>query len=166
MKSSDELRGVSFILARVGRASTDKEKIDLHMEKTLIILKPDAFAKRKVGAALSRFENAGLNIVAAKMMQLESELLKEHYAHIADKPFFPEIEQFMSSRSVLVMILEGNSAIERVRNLLGPTNSLAAPAGTIRGDWGTDMMLNLVHASDGPETAEMEIKRFFGEGAL
>ena len=133
------------------------------MEKTLIILKPDAFEKRKVGATIARFENAGLTIVATKMLQLDSALLKEHYAHIADKPFFPEIEGFMASMPVMVMVLEGNSAIERVRNLVGPTNSLAAPAGTIRGDWGSNMMLNIVHASDGPETAELEIKRFFAE---
>lgn len=133
------------------------------MEKTLIILKPDAFEKRKVGATISRFENAGFNIVAAKMMQLSSELLREHYAHIADKPFFPRIEDFMSSRPVLVMIVEGESAIQRGRNLIGPTNSLAAPAGTIRGDWGTDMMLNIIHASDGEENAVAEIKRFFSE---
>jgi nucleoside-diphosphate kinase len=136
------------------------------MEKTLIILKPDTFAKRKVGATIARFEDAGYSIVAAKMMRLESDLLKEHYAHIADKPFFPEIEGFMSSAPVIVMVLEGNAVIDRVRNLVGPTNSLAAPAGTIRGDWGTNMMLNIVHASDGPETAEAEIKRFFLEGEI
>lgn len=135
------------------------------MEKTLIILKPDAFEKRKVGATINRFEDAGFSIIAAKMMRLESPLLKEHYAHIADKPFFPEIETFMGSRPVLILVIEGNAVIERVRNLVGPTNSLAAPAGTIRGDWGTDMMLNIVHASDGPESAEAEIKRFFGGGA-
>jgi nucleoside-diphosphate kinase len=133
------------------------------MEKTLIILKPDAFEKRKVGATLTRFEEAGFNVIAARMMQLDSAKLKEHYAHIADKPFFPEIEAFMSSRPVLVLVIEGNSVIERVRNLVGPTNSLAAPAGTIRGDWGTDMMLNIVHASDGPDTAAAEIKRFFAD---
>lgn len=134
------------------------------MEKTLIILKPDAFEKRKVGATLARFEEAGYSIIAARMMQLDSDKLKEHYAHIADKPFFPEIEAFMSSRPVLVMVLEGNAVIDRVRNLVGPTNSLAAPAGTIRGDWGTDMMLNIVHASDSPESAAAEIKRFFADG--
>lgn len=134
------------------------------MEKTLIILKPDAFEKRKVGATLRRFEEAGFIIIAARMLQLDQALLREHYAHIADKPFFPEIEAFMSSRPVLVMVLQGNAVIERVRNLVGPTDSLAAAAGTIRGDWGTDKMLNIVHASDGPETAEAEIKRFFAEG--
>ena len=133
------------------------------MEKTLIILKPDAFEKRKVGATMARFEDAGFDIVAAKMIHLDSPLLKEHYAHIADKPFFPEIETFMGSRPVLVLVLSGNAVIERVRNLVGPTNSLAAPAGTIRGDWGTDMMLNIVHASDGPESAVAEISRFFAD---
>lgn len=136
------------------------------MEKTLIILKPDAFAKRKVGATLARIEDAGFDIVAAKLMQLDSAMLKEHYAHIADKPFFPEIEEFMSSRPVLVMVIEGNSIIDRVRNLVGPTNSLVAAAGTIRGDWGTNMMLNIVHASDSPENAAAEIKRFFADGEV
>ena len=136
------------------------------MEKTLIILKPDAFEKRKVGATLNRFEEAGYNIVAAKMIQLGSAKLKEHYAHIADKAFFPEIEGFMSSRPVLVIVLEGDSVIDRVRNLVGPTNSLAAPAGTIRGDWGTDMMRNIVHASDGPDPASAENKRFFDDGEV
>ena len=136
------------------------------MEKTLIILKPDAFEKRKVGATISRFEDAGFNIVAAKMIRLDSPKLKEHYAHIADKPFFPEIEAFMSSLPVLVMVIEGNSIIDRVRNLVGPTNSLVAPAGTIRGDWGTNMMLNIVHASDSPENAAAEIKRFFADSEV
>jgi len=136
------------------------------MEKTLIILQPDAFEKRKVGATLSRFEDAGFNIIAAKLLQLDSPMLKEHYAHIADKPFFPEIEAFMSSRPVLVVVIEGNSIIDRVRNLVGPTNSLVAAAGTIRGDWGTNMMLNIVHASDSPENAAAEIKRFFAEGEV
>jgi nucleoside-diphosphate kinase len=131
------------------------------MEKTLIILKPDAFAKRKVGATLSRLEEAGYTMVAAKMLQLDSALLRDHYAHIADKPFFPEIEAFMSSRPVLVVVLEGEGVIDRVRNLVGPTNSRQAPAGTIRGDWGTDMMLNIVHASDSPDSAQAEIQRFF-----
>jgi nucleoside-diphosphate kinase len=129
-------------------------------------LKPDTFEKRKVGATISRFEDAGFSIVATKMIRLTSELLKEHYAHIADKPFFPRIEEFMSSLPVIVMILEGESAIERVRNMTGPTNSLQAAPGTIRGDWGTDMMLNIVHASDGEESAQAEIKRFFSESEI
>lgn len=136
------------------------------MEKTLIILKPDAFTKRKAGATLARFEAAGFEIVAAKMLQLQSAKLREHYAHIADKPFFPEIEAFMSSRPVMVLVLKGAGVIARVRNLVGPTDSAQAAAGTIRGDWGTDKMLNIVHASDSPEAATAEIARFFADGEV
>jgi nucleoside-diphosphate kinase len=131
------------------------------MERTLIIYKPDAFTTRKVGATISRFEQAGFEIVACKMMQLDSAILREHYAHIASKPFFPEIESFMASKPVIAMVLKGAGVVARVRNLVGPTNSAEAPAGSIRGDWGTDKMHNIVHASDGVEAAEVEIKRFF-----
>jgi nucleoside-diphosphate kinase len=133
------------------------------MEQTLIILKPDCMEKRVAGQVITRFEQAGFEIVAAKIMQLDGTILREHYAHVADKPFFPEIEAFMSSRPVMPMILRGESVIAKVRDLLGPTNSLEAPKGTIRGDLGTDMMRNVVHASDGPETAAAEKKRFFPE---
>ena len=131
------------------------------MQRTLIIFKPDCMEKRLVGTVLSRFENAGFSIRGCKLMQLTHDLLVEHYAHVADKPFFPEIEKFMSSRPVMVMILEGDQVIDRVRELLGPTDSTKAEKGTIRGDLGTDMMVNVLHASDGPESAEAEIKRFF-----
>lgn len=133
------------------------------MEETLIILKPDCMEKRVAGEVITRFEKAGFEIVAAKIMQLDGAILREHYAHVADKPFFPEIEAFMSSCPVMPMILRGNGAILKVRELLGPTNSEEAPKGTIRGDLGTDMMRNMVHASDGPETAAAEKKRFFPE---
>lgn len=131
------------------------------MEKTLIILKPDCMEKKLAGEVIGRFEKAGFEILDAKVMQLTPELLREHYAHVADKPFYPEIEVFMSSRPVLVLILGGESAINRVRDLLGPTDSKVAPAGTIRGDLGTDKMVNVVHASDSPENAADEIRRFF-----
>jgi len=133
------------------------------MEETLIILKPDCVEKRICGEVISRFEAAGFDIVAAKVMQLDGAVLREHYAHVADKPFFPDIEEFMSSRPVMPMVLRGENVIDKVRELLGPTNSKEAPKGTIRGDLGTDMMRNVVHASDGPETAEAEKKRFFPE---
>ncbi|PXA04559.1 nucleoside-diphosphate kinase [Coraliomargarita sinensis] len=133
------------------------------MEETLIILKPDCMEKRVAGEVISRFEKAGFEIVASKIMQLDGPILREHYAHVADKPFFPEIEEFMSSRPVMPMILRGENVIAKVRDLLGPTNSKEAAPGTIRGDLGTDMMKNVVHASDGPETAAAEKKRFFPE---
>ena len=132
------------------------------MEKTfLIILKPDAMEKRFVGDVLHRFQSAGFDIVGCKMTRLGPAILREHYAHVADKPFFPAIEEFMSSRPVIVVALQGHGVIDKVRDLLGPTNSKNAPKGTIRGDLGADMMVNVVHASDSPEAAAAEIKRFF-----
>jgi nucleoside-diphosphate kinase len=133
------------------------------MEETLIILKPDCMEKRVAGAVISRFEQAGFEIVAAKVAQLDGPILREHYAHVADKPFFPEIEAFMSSRPVMPMLLRGDNVIAAVRDLLGPTNSQEAAPGTIRGDLGTDMMKNIAHASDSPATAAAEKKRFFPE---
>ncbi|MFT4902055.1 MAG: nucleoside-diphosphate kinase [Lentimonas sp.] len=133
------------------------------MEETLIILKPDCMEQRIAGEVITRFEKAGFDIVASKVMQLDGPILREHYAHVADKPFFPEIEAFMSSRLVMPMILRGEDVIARVRDLLGPTNSKEAAAGTIRGDLGTDMMHNVVHASDSPEAAVVEKNRFFPE---
>lgn len=130
-------------------------------EKTLIILKPDCMQKGLYGEVLARFARLGFQIVGCKLLQLGPELLREHYAHVADKPFFPDIEAFMSSTPVIVLALQGDGVIERVRALLGPTNSRQAPAGTIRGDMGADMMVNVCHASDGPESAETEIQRFF-----
>jgi nucleoside-diphosphate kinase len=94
---------------------------------------------------------------------LDGPILREHYAHVADLPFFPEIEAFMSSRPVMPMVLRGENVIAQVRELLGPTNSEEAPKGTIRGDLGTDMMRNVVHASDSPESAAAEKTRFFPE---
>ncbi|MDA9260315.1 nucleoside-diphosphate kinase [Puniceicoccaceae bacterium] len=133
------------------------------MEETLIILKPDCMEKRIAGEVITRFENAGFDIVASKVTQLDGPILREHYAHVADLPFFPEIEAFMSSRTVMPMILRGENVIAQVRELLGPTNSQEAPKGTIRGDLGTDMMRNVVHASDSPESAAAEKTRFFPE---
>jgi nucleoside-diphosphate kinase len=133
------------------------------MDKTLIIFKPDCMKKNLMGSVLSRFESAGFSVAGCKMMQLESSVLREHYAHIADRPFFPEIEAFMASEPVVAMILQGECVIEKVRELLGPTDSTQAPAGTIRGDFGETVMINVVHASDSPEAAEAEIKRFFSD---
>ncbi|MEN9674403.1 MAG: hypothetical protein RIS76_299 [Verrucomicrobiota bacterium] len=131
------------------------------MERTLILCKPDCMEKNLAGEVLGRFQKAGLQLVAAKMLRLTPALLDEHYAHLADKPFFPEIVSFMSSRPVLALILEGDQAVTRVRDLLGPTDSRKAPAGSIRGDLGTSNMLNIAHASDSVENAALEVKRFF-----
>lgn len=131
------------------------------MQRTLIILKPDCMLQKHAGVVLSRFENAGFSIVGAKMIQLSLRVLREHYAHVAAKPFYPEIEQFMSSSPVIVVALQGENIVSKVRDLLGPTDSKKAAKGTIRGDFGTDMMKNVVHASDSDENAKIELSRFF-----
>lgn len=133
----------------------------LIMENTFIILKPDCVAQKTMGQVMTRFESKGYRVRAAKMFQFDDALLREHYAHHADKPYFPEIANFMKSSPVLALVLEGKNVIEGVRNLLGPTDSNKAAPGTIRGDLGSDIMLNIAHASDGPDTAKEEIARFF-----
>ena len=130
-------------------------------ERSLILLKPDCLGGNHAGEVIGRFERAGFEIRAAKLISLTDELLREHYAHIADRPFFPEIVGFMSSRPVLALVLEGENAVTAIRELLGPTDSTQAPAGTIRGDMGTTSMKNICHASDSVENAVIEVKRFF-----
>jgi len=131
------------------------------MQRTFVIFKPDCMAQRHVGNVVARFESAGFTIVGCKMARLTPALLREHYAHVASKPFYPEIEQFMSSRPVVMMALEGENIVQKVRDLLGPTDSRKAAKGTIRGDFGTDMQTNMVHASDSDENAKIELARFF-----
>jgi len=131
------------------------------MQRTFVIFKPDCMAQSHVGNVLNRFEAAGFAVVGCKMMRLTPALLREHYAHVASKPFYPEIEKFMSSRPVIVMALQGDDIVQRVRDLLGPTDSRKAAKGTIRGDYGTDMMTNVCHASDSDENAKAELARFF-----
>lgn len=135
-------------------------------EKTLILFKPDAVSKQLCGKVLARFEENGLKIRGLKMFRCTDALLREHYAHIADKPFFPEVMGFMRQTPVIAMALEGKNAVQRVRDLLGPTDSTKAAPGTIRGDFGVDVMVNVCHASDSPETAAAELKRFFKDGEL
>ena len=122
--------------------------------------------QKHVGNVLNRFETAGFVVVGCKMMRLTPELLRKHYAHVADKPFYPEIEKFMSSRPVIVMALQGENIVQKVRDLLGPTDSRKAAKGTIRGDFGTEMMKNVCHASDSVENAQIELDRFFKPGEL
>ena len=131
------------------------------MEKTLILFKPDCFEKKVLGQVIDRFEKKGFSIIGSKMIRLNYELLKEHYSHVVHLPFFSDIAEFMSSRPVMAMILEGEDVILRVRELLGPTDSEVAEKGTIRGDLGTNRMKNVVHASDSAESASIEFKRFF-----
>ena len=132
----------------------------------MILFKPDAVKGAMVGQVLSRFEGAGLKIRGLKMLRFSDSLLKEHYAHIAAKPFFPEVQTFMQQTPVVALALEGADAVARVRELLGPTDSKKAAKGTIRGDLGVDVMVNVCHASDSAETAAAEVKRFFRDEEL
>lgn len=136
------------------------------MQTTLVLLKPDCVAGRKVGEVIKRFEEAGFQIRGCRMFRADAALLREHYAHIADKPFFPEVETFMQSTPVIALALTAENAINSVRELIGPTDSKKAAKGTVRGDFGVDVMVNIVHASDSPENADIELKRFFQPGEV
>ena len=132
------------------------------IEKTYIMLKLDCVKRGLMGEVISRIERKGYKIVDAKMMNLDEAILKEHYAHLADKPFFPEIVAFMTSGPVLGMIVEGENAVQGMRIIMGATKFEEATAGTIRGDFAHSTSENLIHGSDSLENAEIEIKRFFG----
>lgn len=132
------------------------------IEKTYIMLKPDCIKRKLMGRVIARIEDKGYDIVDAKMMNLDEAILKEHYSHLADKPFFSEIVEFMTSGSVLGMIVQGENAVKGMRNLMGPTQFEEAIAGSIRGDYAFSTGENIIHGSDSPENAEIEIKRFFG----
>ncbi len=131
------------------------------IESTLILLKTDCVTKQLCGEVLKRFEAEGFKIRGMKMIAMTDDVLKEHYAHIADLPFFPDVVDFMKASPVIAVALSGENIIERVRDLLGPTDSTQADPGTIRGDFGVDKMKNIAHASDSPENAAAEVKRFF-----
>lgn len=140
------------------------------LETTLILFKPDAIQKDLTGQVLSRFQAEGFKIRGIKMLALSDEILAEHYSHIADKPFFPSVRGFMQETPVIALALEGEDVISRVRDLIGPTDSTQAPAGTIRGDFGfkdsESKMRNVCHASDSVEAAADELKRFFAPGEV
>jgi len=136
------------------------------IETTLVLLKPDCFADRHCGNVISRFEAAGLEIVGCKMMLLADDELAEHYAHVLDRPFYPGLKSFMQSSPVIALALSGENSVALVRDLMGPTDSRKAAKGTIRGDFGRDVMYNVVHGSDSPENAAVELKRFFADNEL
>ncbi|HEY5714670.1 MAG TPA: nucleoside-diphosphate kinase [Candidatus Gracilibacteria bacterium] len=133
------------------------------MERTLILIKPDAIERGLMGEVLSRFEKKGLKIVGLKMMQLQEAILREHYAHVVGRPFYAELSDFMSSSPVVAVALEGLNAVEIVRKVSGTDNM---EFGTIRGDFCVSCQKNLVHSSDSLENATREIDRFFEESEL
>jgi nucleoside-diphosphate kinase len=132
------------------------------MEKTLIIVKPDAVEKNLIGSILNFFETKNFEIVQLEMMALSDEMLNDHYSHLTDKPFFPEIVEFMQSYPVVVATLQAENAVEKVRDLVGVTDPSEADEGTLRKIHGTDVMRNVIHASDSVENAIAEVERFFG----
>ena len=136
------------------------------MEKTVVLLKPDCVQKGLMGEVLKRFEAQGFRVVGCKMMQLDDAILKDHYAHLVELPFFPEILGFMQSSPIMALALEGVGIIQKVRDFIGPTDSTKAEKGTVRGDLGEDKMRNVVHASDSIESAQAELSRFFRPGEL
>ena len=131
------------------------------MEQTLILLKPSAVSRGLAGAVIPRFLRKGLIISGMKMMQLDEKILREHYAHLVDRPFFPTLLKSMMATPVIAMVLKGKDVVTVVRAMTGVTNSRNAAPGTIRGDFGMSGQENIIHASDSPENAEIEIKRFF-----
>jgi nucleoside-diphosphate kinase len=131
------------------------------LERTLSIVKPDAVAAGATGDILSRFEKAGLTIIALKKMRLTEAQAQGFYAVHKERPFFSDLVKFMTEGPIVVSVLEGEGAIAKNRDLMGPTDSTKAPPGTIRGDHGTDIERNACHGSDAPETARIEIAYFF-----
>lgn len=131
------------------------------MERTLVLIKPDGIQRGLIGEVVLRFEQKGLKLIGIKMMSLDEAILREHYAHIASKPFYPGVEKFMRSTPVVAMCWEGVDVVETVRLLAGITKARAANPGTIRGDFAMSVACNVIHASDSVETSVKEVKRFF-----
>lgn len=136
------------------------------MERTLVLVKPDGVQRGLVGEIISRFEKKGLKMIGCKMMRLDEAVLREHYAHIADKPFFPGVSNFMKSSPVLAMCWEGLECVEAVRLITGVTKGRTADAGTIRGDFAMSVSCNVIHTSDSVENAVKEVARFFNSDEL
>jgi nucleoside-diphosphate kinase len=133
------------------------------MDRTLILVKPDAFARGLTGEIITRFERKGLKIVALRHMTVERELAERHYAEHSERPFFGELVDFITSGPIVAMVLEGPEAVKAARQLIGATNPLEAAPGSIRGDLAIEMGANMVHGSDSPQAAEREASLFFGE---
>jgi len=133
------------------------------MERTLILVKPDAFARGLTGEIIARFERKGLAIAALRSMTVTRELAERHYAEHSERPFFGELVEFITSGPLVAMVLEGPDAVRAARQVIGATNPLEAAPGSIRGDLAIEMGANMVHGSDSPESAAREAALFFGE---
>ena len=136
------------------------------IQKTLVLIKPDGVQRELIGQVIGRFERKGLKIVGLKLLALDETILADHYSHHVGKPFYEGLVKFMMETPVVAVILEGNDVVNEVRKIVGSTNPRQADAGTVRADLSMDVAGNIVHASDSPENAQVEIKRFFGEGEV
>jgi len=133
------------------------------MERSLVLIKPDAMKRRLGGAIIGRLEGQGLKLVALKMLHMDETLAKRHYAVHVGKPFFADLMKYITSTPIIAIVFEGEGVVERIRKAMGATDPVKAEAGTIRRDFGLDIQQNAVHGSDSLETAEKEIKLFFAE---
>lgn len=136
------------------------------MEKTLVLLKPSCVERNLIGEVIGRIERRGLIICGMKMIQLDEQILREHYAHLVDKPFFPDLCKSMMASPVVALCLKGVDVVSVFREMVGATNGRKAAPGTIRGDLSMSGSLNIIHASDSPENAQIEINRFFRPGEV
>ena len=136
------------------------------VERTLVLCKPDAVQRGLAGSVIGRLERKGLKIVGLKMMRVDESLANRHYAEHLEKAFYPDLRDFISSSPVIAMAIEGENAVDVVRRLVGATNPQEAAAGTIRGDFGLDLTMNLVHGSDSPASAKRELALFFSPEEL
>ena len=136
------------------------------MEKSFVMIKPDAVERRLMGKILTKFEEKGLQIVATKMMLIDEELAMQHYGEHSEKPFFKSLVKYITSAPVLAMVIQGDECISVIRKIVGATNPKEAELGTIRGDYGMDTGRNIIHASDAPESAKREIALFFDESEI
>ena len=136
------------------------------LERSLILVKPDGVERRLVGTIIGRIEAKGLSLVGLKMLQITAELSRQHYAEHVEKPFYPELEAFITSGPVVAMVVEGPEAISVMRTLMGKTNARESAPGTIRGDIGASRQMNLIHGSDSPESAAREQQIYFTESEL
>lgn len=141
-------------------------KGEYKMEKTFLMIKPDGVQRNLVGTIVSRLEDKGFKLAAAKMMQVSEDLAKTHYQEHEDKPFFGELVDFITSGPVFAMVLEGENVIDTARLVVGSTNPQQAAPGTIRGDFGLTVGKNIIHGSDSPESAEREISLFFDDSEI
>ena len=132
------------------------------MSRTLILVKPDAFARNLSGEIIARFERKGLKLAALKQLTVTEELAKQHYAEHAERPFFGELVEFITSGPLVAMVLDGHEAVRAARQVIGATNPLEATTGSIRGDFAVEVGKNMVHGSDSPESGEREAELFFG----